>query len=49
MAADKQNLLQRFEALDRDEVWEQMATLATNAAVILVVAFIIAIICVGGS
>jgi len=48
MASEKQDLLQTFEALDRHEVWEQVAKLAPNAAVIVVIAFIIAIICVGG-
>ena len=49
MASEKQDLHQVLEALDRNEVWEQLAKFATNAAVIVVIAFIIAIICVGGS
>jgi hypothetical protein len=49
MESEKEDLLHKLEALDREEVWEQMATLATNAVVIVVIAFIIAIICVGGS
>jgi hypothetical protein len=49
MASEKQDILHKLEALDRNEVWEQMATLATNAAVIVIIAFIIAIICVGAS
>ena len=49
MASEKHDLLHKLEALDRNEVWERMGTLATNAAVIVVIAFIIAIICVGGS
>jgi hypothetical protein len=49
MASGRQDLLRKLEALDRNEVWEQMASLAINAAVIVVIAFIIAIICVGVS
>jgi hypothetical protein len=49
MASEKQDLHQVLEPLDRDEVWGQLAKLATNAVVIVVIAFIIAIICVGGS
>jgi hypothetical protein len=49
MASEKQDLHQVLEPLTRDEVWGQLAKLATNAVVIVVIAFIIAIICVGGS
>ena len=49
MASEKQDLHQVLGALDRNEVWERLAKLATNAVVIVVIAFIIAIICVGGS
>ena len=49
MASERQDLHQVLEALDRNEVWEQLARLATNAVIIVVIAFIIAIICVGGS
>jgi hypothetical protein len=49
MESGKQDLLHRLATLGRTEVWEQMAALATNAAVIVVIAFIIAILCVGGS
>jgi len=49
MASYKQHLLQRFGALERREAWEQLAALATNAAIIVVIAFIIAFICVGGT
>jgi len=48
MASERQQLHQVFEALDRNEVWEQVAKLATNAVVIVVIAFVIALICVGG-
>ncbi len=49
MASEKQDFHQVIEALDRNAVWDQLAKLATNAVVIVVIAFIIAIICVGGS
>lgn len=49
MAANRQDLLHKLETLDRNQVWNQMATLAINAAVIVVFAFIIAVICVGVS
>ena len=49
MASGKRDFLHKLEALDRNEVWKQMATLAANAVVIVVIAFIIAILCVGGS
>ena len=49
MASGRQDLLQKLETMDRHEAWEQMASLAKNAAVIVVIAFLIAIICVGGS
>jgi len=49
MASERHDLLQKLEALDRNEVWEQMAPLAVNAALIVVIAFIIAVICVGAS
>ena len=48
MASEKQDMHQVFEALDRNEVWEQVAKLATNAVIIVVIAFVIAVICVGG-
>ncbi len=48
MASDKHHLLQRLGTLDRNEVGHQVATLAPNAAIIVVIAFIIAFICVGG-
>ena len=49
MASEKQDLHQVLAALHRNEVWEQVAKLATNAVVIVVIAFIIAVFCVGGS
>ena len=49
MTSENQDLPQGFEALGRNEAWEQLAELATNAVAIVVIAFIIAIICVGGS
>jgi hypothetical protein len=49
MVSGRRDLLHKFETLDRNEVWKQMATLAINAAVIVVIAFVIAIICVGAS
>lgn len=49
MASEKQDFHQMLAAVDRNEVWEQLAKLATNAVIIVIIAFIIAIICVGGS
>jgi hypothetical protein len=49
MASARRDLLQKLETLDRNEVWEQMATLAFNSVVIVVIAFVIAVICVGVS
>lgn len=48
MASERRDILQVFEAINRSEVREQVAKLAANAAVIVVIAFIIAICCVGG-
>ena len=49
MASERRDPLQKFDTLDRNEIWERMATLAVNAAAIVVIAFVIAIICVGVS
>ena len=47
MASERRDLLHKFETLDRNDVWKQMATMAINAVVIVLIAFAIAIICVG--
>ena len=48
MAFEKQ-LLDRFDGVDRERFGKQLATLGTNAAVIVVVAYLIAVICTLGS
>jgi hypothetical protein len=49
MASDPRDSSHKLDTLDRSEIWERMATLAINAAAIVVIAFVIAIICVGAS
>ena len=48
MAFEKQ-LLDRFEGMDRERFGKHLASLATNAAVIVVMAFLLAVICTLGS
>lgn len=47
MASERRDPVQEFDTLDRSEIWERMATLAINAVAIVVIAFVVAIICVG--
>lgn len=48
MASEKHDILHAFEYINRNEVKEQAAKLFADAAAIVVIAFIIAICCVGG-
>ncbi len=48
MAFEKQ-LLDRFDGIDRERFGKELATLGMNAAVIVVVAYLIAVVCTMGS